>query len=99
MPLNGIDVIQCVLLYVRTNLNQPNSSSPRIAAGQNTTYILAHPNEQFSDLPRHPLNIEAPDFCVVCNEDHGDDDAPLECDKVSPTVSIDIILDPRLGRR
>ncbi|KAI0793742.1 RCC1/BLIP-II [Fomes fomentarius] len=53
----------------------------QIAAGQNTTFILAHPNEQFSDLPRHPLNIEAPDFCVVCNEDHGDDDAPLECDK------------------
>ncbi|KAI0741335.1 RCC1/BLIP-II [Daedaleopsis nitida] len=53
----------------------------QIAAGQNTTFILARPNEKFSDLPRHPYEIEAPENCVVCDEDHGDDDAPLECDK------------------
>ncbi len=54
----------------------------RIAAGQNTTFFLASPNEKLSNLPRHPEEVEAPDVCVVCNEDKGDDDPPLECEKV-----------------
>ncbi|KAI0718012.1 RCC1/BLIP-II [Cerioporus squamosus] len=53
----------------------------QVAAGQNTTFILARPNEKFSDLPRHPIDVNPPDICVVCDQDNGDDDAPLECDK------------------
>ncbi|KAF7793518.1 hypothetical protein EIP86_004632 [Pleurotus ostreatoroseus] len=53
----------------------------KIAGGQCTTLFIAKPSEKLTDLPRHPEDMEAPDFCVVCNEDHGDDNAPLECDK------------------
>ncbi|KAI0640772.1 RCC1/BLIP-II [Trametes meyenii] len=53
----------------------------QIAAGQNTTYLLVRPNEKYSDLPRHPVEIEVPDLCVICDKDNGDDDSPLECDK------------------
>jgi hypothetical protein len=53
-----------------------------IAAGQNTTLLLAKPNEKFSDMPRHPEEIDAPSHCVKCNRDNGEDDSPLECDKV-----------------
>jgi len=52
-----------------------------IAAGQNTTLLLAKPNEKFSEMPRHPEEIDAPSHCVKCNRDNGDDDSPLECDK------------------
>ncbi|EGN96958.1 hypothetical protein SERLA73DRAFT_185217 [Serpula lacrymans var. lacrymans S7.3] len=52
-----------------------------IAAGQNTTLFLAKPNSKLSDLPRHPVEVEAPDLCVVCEKDNGDDDPALECDK------------------
>ncbi|TFY76178.1 hypothetical protein EWM64_g7829, partial [Hericium alpestre] len=52
-----------------------------IAPGQNTTFFLVHPNEKYSDLPRHPAELDAPDLCVVCNAEHGEDDAPLECEK------------------
>jgi len=52
-----------------------------ISAGQNTTFFLARPNDKFSDLPRHPVDLEAPAECVKCQKDHGDDDSPLECDK------------------
>ncbi|EIW58162.1 RCC1/BLIP-II [Trametes versicolor FP-101664 SS1] len=53
----------------------------QIAAGQNTSYILAHPNDKYSDLPRHPAEIDVPDFCFVCETDNGDDDPLLECEK------------------
>jgi hypothetical protein len=53
-----------------------------IAAGQNTTLLLAKPNEKFSEMPRHPEEIDAPSHCVKCNRDNGEDDSPLECDKV-----------------
>ena len=53
-----------------------------IAAGQNTTLLLAKPSEKFSDMPRHPEEIDAPSYCVKCNRDNGEDDSPLECDKV-----------------
>ncbi|EDR07538.1 uncharacterized protein LACBIDRAFT_250496, partial [Laccaria bicolor S238N-H82] len=52
-----------------------------IAAGQNTTLLLAKPNEKFDDLPRHPEDVDAPLFCVKCGQDNGEDDSPLECDK------------------
>ncbi|KXN84132.1 hypothetical protein AN958_00402 [Leucoagaricus sp. SymC.cos] len=49
-----------------------------IAAGQNTTVLLAKPNDKFSDLPRHPIDVQPPQECVGCKKDDGD---PLECDK------------------
>lgn len=49
-----------------------------IAAGQNTTVLLAKPNDKFSDLPRHPYDVQSPQECVRCKKDDGD---PLECDK------------------
>ncbi|KAI0057641.1 RCC1/BLIP-II [Artomyces pyxidatus] len=63
--------------------NQPLSGIDvfDIAAGQNTTYFLVTPNEKYSDLPRHPADLEAPDLCLVCKQDHGDNDSPLACDK------------------
>ena len=53
-----------------------------MAAGQNTTFFLARPNDKFSDLPRHPADLDTPQDCIVCSQDNGDDDSPLECDKV-----------------
>lgn len=53
----------------------------QVAAGQNTAFMLAKPNSKLSDLPRHPIDIEPPDACVVCGQDTGDDDALLECEK------------------
>ena len=53
-----------------------------IAAGQNTTFFLARPNEKLSDLPRHPADLDTPQECIVCCHDNGEDDSPLECDKV-----------------
>lgn len=53
-----------------------------VAAGQHTTLFLAKPNVKFSDLPRHPLEVDAPELCIVCDKDNGDDDPALECDKV-----------------
>ncbi|KAF9233720.1 regulator of chromosome condensation 1/beta-lactamase-inhibitor protein II [Melanogaster broomeanus] len=52
-----------------------------VAAGQHTTLFLAKPNEEFSDLPRHPIEVDAPDLCLVCKKENGDDDPALECDK------------------
>ena len=54
-----------------------------IAAGQHTTLFLAKPNDKFSDLPRHPFEVDAPELCLVCENENGEDDSPLECDKVS----------------
>ena len=59
---------------------QPHEIS--IAAGQNTTFFLARPNDKFSDLPRHPADLDTPQDCIICSQDNGDDDSPLECDKV-----------------
>ena len=53
-----------------------------VAAGQNTTFLLARPNDKFSDLPRHPVDLDTPQDCIVCAHDNGEDDSPLECDKV-----------------
>ena len=58
-------------------------SHTRVAAGQNTTFFLAKPSDKLSDLPRHPLDMEAPELCVVCKQDTGDDDSLLECEKAS----------------
>lgn len=57
-----------------------------MAAGQNTTFLLAKPDEKLSDMPRHPLDMEAPELCVLCNQDTGDDPSLLECEKVNNFV-------------
>jgi hypothetical protein len=51
-----------------------------VTAGQNTAFFLVTPNEKYSDLPRHPVELDTPDVCLVCRKDDGD---PLACDKVS----------------
>jgi hypothetical protein len=60
-------------------ISSPLSCS--IAAAQNTTVLLARPNDKFSDMPRHPEEVDAPSLCVICNKDNGEEDSPLECDK------------------
>ena len=54
----------------------------RIAAAQHTTFFLASPSEKLSDLPRHPVEVDSPEACVVCHKETDEDDAPLACDKV-----------------
>lgn len=58
-----------------------------LAAGQNTSFFLAKPNEALAELPRFPETVPAPQFCVVCNEDReqaeggGEGEQALECEK------------------
>ncbi|KAJ7132156.1 RCC1/BLIP-II [Mycena epipterygia] len=53
-----------------------------IAAGQNTTLFIAKPEGKYSDLPRHPIDVDPPEACIQCGEDHGDDGPEvLECEK------------------
>lgn len=33
-------------------------------------------------MPRHPEEVDPPVVCVGCKKDYGEDDSPLECDKV-----------------
>ncbi|KAF8888101.1 RCC1/BLIP-II [Infundibulicybe gibba] len=66
-----------------------------IAAGQNTTLILAKPSDKLSDLSRHPVEINPPPLCVKCGLEKGDDDSPLECDKCDSPYHIGC-LDPPL---
>ena len=63
-----------------------------IAAGQNTTVLLAKSSDKMSELPRHPEDVEPPALCVVCKTEKGDDDSPLECDKVSYLFIISPVL-------
>ncbi|KAI0297827.1 hypothetical protein B0F90DRAFT_860571 [Multifurca ochricompacta] len=67
------------------SLTKPQRNQPLIgidvfdvAAGQNTTFFLVTPNEKYSDLPRHPFELDTPDVCMICHKDDGD---PLACDK------------------
>ena len=46
-------------------------------------------------MPRHPEEVEAPSLCVLCNEDNGEDDSPLECDKCDAPYHLNC-LDPPL---
>jgi len=52
-----------------------------IAAGQNTTFLIASPNELLSELPRHPADIESPELCLKCHTDRGESEPVLECEK------------------
>jgi len=88
-PLSGIDVFECVLAQglLRCLLTVIFS----IAAGQNTTFFLAKPSSKLSDLPRHPVDVHPSPECIVCGIDEGDDDAALQCDKVSTSVIFGVL--------
>lgn len=85
-PLTGIEVLQYVEFIV--HILSITQSPFRVAAGQNTTFFLVKPNEKYSDLPRHPIEMEPPELCVECNQDTGNDDSLLECEKVVTLLSI-----------
>ncbi|KAF7317896.1 PHD-type domain-containing protein [Mycena kentingensis (nom. inval.)] len=67
-----------------------------IAAGQNTTFFLARPNEKSSDLPRHPVDVNPPETCVQCGVDHGEDEGPevLECEKCDAPYHLSCLTPP-----
>ncbi|KAF8075359.1 regulator of chromosome condensation 1/beta-lactamase-inhibitor protein II [Lyophyllum atratum] len=65
-----------------------------IAAGQNTTVLLAKPNDKMSDLPRHPEDVQPPPLCVVCKTERGEDDSPLECDKCDSPYHLGCLTPP-----
>ncbi|KAF5362181.1 hypothetical protein D9756_002116 [Leucocoprinus leucothites] len=78
IPLQEIEIIEWVFNYALGGEWRPNRLYS-IAPGQNTTVLLAKPNDdKFSDLPRHPIDVQPPQECVGCKRDDGD---PLECDK------------------
>ena len=82
--MDEIEIFECVLRSVYfLDSSDVNVNSYSIAAGQNTTVFLAKSSDKMSDLPRHPEDVEPPDLCVMCKTEKGDDDSPLECDKVS----------------
>jgi hypothetical protein len=55
-------------------------------ASQNTSLFLVTPNEKYSDLPRHPAELDTPEECMICHKDDGD---PLACDKVTYPIIFD----------
>ena len=69
--------------YLLSFLDYVEVNQCSIAAGQNTTLFLAKSSDKMSELPRHPEDVEPPALCVMCETEKGDDDSPLECDKVS----------------
>ncbi len=50
-----------------------------VAPGQNTTLFLVRPSDKMSDLPRHPVEVEVSDACLICRKE--DEEEALECDK------------------
>ncbi len=58
-----------------------------IAPGAYTTYFLVQPAEEgpYNELNRWP-DLDSEDICVVCSDDRGLEDAPLECSRVSGTT-------------
>nr|GAT55086.1 predicted protein [Mycena chlorophos] len=67
-----------------------------IAAGQNHTLFLVRPNgEKYSDLPRHPVDVNPPETCVECGVDHGDDGPEvLECEKCDAPYHLSCLTPP-----
>lgn len=87
-PLGEIEVFRSAV-SVRYQEQYLDELGLSVGAGQHTTLFLAKPNEKFSDLPRHP-EVDAPDLCLVCTKDNGDDDPALECDKVWLSLRIGV---------
>jgi hypothetical protein len=82
-PLIGIDVFEfvpfvCFCLFA-LRADRCHACVLSVTAGQNTTFFLVTPNDKYSDLPRHPVELDTPDECMICHKDQGD---PLACDKV-----------------
>ncbi|KZT59067.1 RCC1/BLIP-II protein [Calocera cornea HHB12733] len=67
-----------------------------LAAGQNTSFFLARPNEALAELPRFPEAVPAPNLCVVCDEDReASGEEALECEKCDTPYHLGC-LDPPL---
>ena len=84
-PLIGIDVFECVPVPLHVTQALTRIIRRSIAAGQNTAFFLATPNEKYSDLQRHPAELDTPDECLICHQDNGD---PLACDKVRDLLPV-----------
>ncbi|EIM79311.1 RCC1/BLIP-II [Stereum hirsutum FP-91666 SS1] len=65
-----------------------------VAGGQNTSYFLARPNEKYSELPRHPADLDTAEECLRCWKDHGEEDSPLACDKCDAPYHIGCLSPP-----
>ncbi|KAI0316141.1 RCC1/BLIP-II [Amylostereum chailletii] len=65
-----------------------------VIAGQNTAYYLVTPNDKYSDLPRHPVDLEAPEECMLCGKDNGEHDSPLACDKCDSPYHLGCLTPP-----
>ncbi|KAK0439963.1 regulator of chromosome condensation 1/beta-lactamase-inhibitor protein II [Desarmillaria tabescens] len=48
-----------------------------VTPGQNTTLFLIRPSDKMSELPRHPVEVEVSDACIICRKE----EEALECDK------------------
>ena len=77
-PLIGINVFELVPFSLVDRFVADRKWNS-VIGGQNTTLFLVTPNEKYSELPRHPVELDTPDECMVCHKDDGD---PLACDKV-----------------
>ena len=53
-----------------------------VTAGAHTTYFLARVSDKLSELPIHLELSDLSKLCVACKEDQGENDSPLECEKV-----------------
>ncbi|KAJ7230705.1 regulator of chromosome condensation 1/beta-lactamase-inhibitor protein II [Mycena pura] len=66
-----------------------------IAASQNTTFFIAKPIGKYSDLPRHPIDVDPPETCIQCGEDHGEDGPEvLECEKCDAPYHLSCLTPP-----
>ena len=93
IPLNGIDVLSYAFSFVFGYLFNVLF---RVAAGQNTTVIIARPStsveEKWNDQARHPEELEqVAEACLVCSKHKADDVEVLECEKVSGLVGISAV--------
>ena len=64
-------------------MNQGYELTSRVGAGAFFTLFLAKPSTALSDVRRHPEHVDSSSVCIECNEDRGEDDPPMECEKVS----------------
>lgn len=63
----------------------------RVAAGAHTTYFLARASDKLSELPIHPELSDLSELCIVCEEDKGENDSPLECEKVCVSFFVHLL--------
>lgn len=75
--LRGVEVIEWAPLGFCWVITKDS-----VAAGAFFTLFLAKPSGALSDIPRHPEHVDSASICVECNVDRGEDDPPMECEKV-----------------